>query len=177
MRRFRTHWLALLGAALLLALSVSSAFGAHPEHSDNRGNQVSSFVHELLFGTDEDPEEEQEENDEGEDVDEDEEELEEEEQSELDGESNHGQCVREWAKSLEVGGPNENHGGAVSFAARFTCWEAGDGEEAVDEEEEESAELTTSDSSDGPGKSAAAHQRAPGKNKAQAATSGGHGRH
>ena len=32
-----------------------------------------------------------------------------------------------------VGGPNENHGGAVSEAARETCWESDEPEEPADE--------------------------------------------
>ncbi len=142
MNRFRPHWLALVGAMLLLGLSVSSAFGAHPDHPDNRGNAVSTFVHELLFGSDEDPEEEQEgegdeegdeDSDEDEDTeDEDTEETDEEtkEAEESDSEfKNHGHCVREVAWSLETGGLNENHGGAVSEAARVTCRSDGEDDE------------------------------------------------
>lgn len=126
MTRFRSHWLALLGGALLLALSVSSAFGAKPVGDDpNHGQQVSTFVHELLFGTDE-PEEQPDE----EEVDEDEvvEETDEEvlEEDVLDEEvtgAEHGACVAEAAGNHdEVGGANENHGGFVSLEARYTCW-------------------------------------------------------
>jgi hypothetical protein len=36
----------------------------------------------------------------------------------------HGKCVSEIAQNPdEIGGDNENHGGAVSLAARETCWE------------------------------------------------------
>ena len=189
MNRFRTHWLALVGAMLLLGLSVSSAFGAHPDHPDNRGNAVSTFVHELLFGSDEESEEEQEEegDEEGdEDTDEDEE-SEDEDTEETDEESeeseesdsefkNHGHCVREVAWSLEVGGLNENHGGAVSEAARVTCSSDGeeeDGEEGTEDEEEavEETEATAKDR----GRSADAHANAPGKNKAEGARGGGNG--
>ena len=112
MSHFRTRWLALVGAMLLVALSASSAFGAHPSHPDNRGNAVSSFVHDLLFGTDEEPEQSEEGEEEGQEGEEGEEEnLEEDEQSEEGEEdsefANHGQCVREVATSLEVGGLNE----------------------------------------------------------------------
>jgi hypothetical protein len=54
MRRFRTQWLALFGAMVVLSLSVSSAFAARPtvqDESSNFGLQVSSFVHALLSGT------------------------------------------------------------------------------------------------------------------------------
>jgi len=187
MSHFRTRWLALVGAMLLVALSASSAFGAHPSHAENRGNAVSSFVHELLFGTDEEPEQEEEGDEEGEEGEE--ENLEEEEQSEEGEEdsefANHGQCVREVAMSLEVGGLNENHGGAVSEAARFTCWEPaedGEGEEG-ETESLESDDPDDSDDSAGPGRSAQAHANAPGKNKSEARGNGvgrgnghGHGR-
>jgi hypothetical protein len=175
MSHFRTRWLALVGAMLLVALSASSAFGAHPSHAENRGNAVSSFVHDLLFGTDEEPEQEEEADEEGDDEGE-EENLDEEEQSEEGEEdsefANHGQCVREVAWSLEVGGLNDNHGGAVSEAARFTCWEPaedgeGEGEEG-EEGETESLESDGSDDSAGPGRSAQAHANAPGKNKPEA---------
>jgi hypothetical protein len=176
MSRFRTRWLALVGAMLLIALSASSAFGAHPSHSDNRGNSVSAFVHSLLFGTDEEPED-QEEEDEEENLDEEEQSDELEEESES---SNHGHCVREVAWSLEVGGLNENHGGAVSEAARVTCGETDeqgdDGEsEDVVEGETESVETDDAEASAGPGKSAQAHDRAPGKNKSEARGNNGKG--
>lgn len=182
MSRFRTRWLALVGAMLLIALSASSAFGAHPSHSDNRGNAVSSFVHSLVFGTDEDPEEQEEEGEEGE---EEPDELEEDEESEeLVEESeyrNHGHCVREVAWSLEVGGLNDNHGGAVSEAARVTCWETdeeteGEGEtEGETEAATESVQADEADTSAGPGKSGQAHDRAPGKNKSEGKSNNGRG--
>lgn len=169
MRRFRTHWLAVLGAMLLLSLSVSSAFGHHPAQSDNRGSAVSTFVHELVFGTDEDPEEEQ-----GEDG-EDEEEGEEEEQSELVGGSSHGLCVREVAWSLGTGGLNENHGGAVSEAARLTCWD-GEGDESTEDSEEEDegghGESASAKDRGDRGRSAAAQQKAPGRNKVEGRAAG-----
>lgn len=169
MSRFRTRWLALVGAMLLIALSASSAFGAHPSHSDNRGSAVSSFVHSLLFGADEDPEDQEEEGEEGE---------QDEQSEELDEESeyrNHGHCVREVAWSLEVGGLNENHGGAVSEAARVTCWETDEDTEGETEAETESVQADDADASAGPGRSGQAHDRAPGKNKAQAKSNNGRG--
>jgi hypothetical protein len=55
MRRFRTQWLALFGALAILSLSLSSAFGARPpvasdDETTNVGRQVSSFVHSLVSG-------------------------------------------------------------------------------------------------------------------------------
>lgn len=189
MNRFRTQWLALVGAMLLVSLSVSSALAAHPHHPDNRGNAVSTFVHELLFGSDEEQEQESEDEDteetdeeqEDEDTEDSDEESEESEESDSDF-KNHGHCVREVAWSLEVGGLNENHGGAVSEAARVTCRSddadeedgaegAEDEDEAVDDADDaDDAEAATKDR----GRSADAHARAPGKNKADGAR-GGHG--
>ena len=62
MRRFRTQWLALLGALVILSLSLGSAFGARPLKADGEsltfGQQVSAFVHSLQ-STDQDGDEEQ----------------------------------------------------------------------------------------------------------------------
>jgi hypothetical protein len=178
MNRFRTHGLALLGAMLVLALSVSGAFAHHPQHPDNRGNAVSTFVHELVFGADQEGDEEGEEDAE-----------EEQDEEDLDEEmaSTHGQCVREVARDLDaVGGPNENHGGAVSEAARVTCRTDGADEQAEDEQpedEEGTDESTDRAGSKDRGRSAEAHDRAPGKNKDQLRGAGsahgnghGHGR-
>jgi cobalamin biosynthesis protein CobT len=169
MNRFRTHALALFGGALLLALSVSSVFGAKPVEGDaNRGQQVSAFVHDLVFGSD-DPEEEptEEDGDEDEDASEDEdadedaaeEEADEEASDESQPEDNHGACVKLVAiDPARVDGDNENHGGAVSLAARYTCWglEPPTDEEAVDE-------VTTTDAGVKPhGKSATAHEHGRG---------------
>ncbi len=191
MRRFRTQWLAAFGAALLLALSVSGALGARPlEHANgepNRGLQVSTFVHGLIFGTDDSEEEENQEDEEveEEEVDEEEENQEEEEGDEsLEQANSHGACVRLVAQSDEVGGPNENHGGAVSFAAQVTCWEefAGeegdngeDGEDGEDGEELTEEPTTEALESAGPGKSAAAHERNAERKQAKLLSSGGNG--
>ncbi|HEX6129369.1 MAG TPA: hypothetical protein VF071_10140, partial [Candidatus Limnocylindria bacterium] len=108
-------------------------------------------------------------------------ELEEDEESEeLVEESeyrNHGHCVREVAWSLEVGGLNENHGGAVSEAARVTCWETDEETEGESEAEAEteSADTEDADASAGPGKSGQAHDRAPGKNKPEGKSNSGRG--
>ena len=160
----RSVWLALAAGALLLTLSVSSAFGADPPDGDpNRGQQVSDFVHDLVFGDqdsgDEDsaPDEDTPEDEETED------ESTEEEQEATDEESadapdNHGQCVRVVAMDPEaVGGPNENHGGAVSEAARETCWEDSDSEDSEDVESDDAATQEH-------GNSANAHDKQKGGN-------------
>ena len=116
--RFRSRWLALFGAATLISLSMSAALGARPD-GENRGQQVSPFVHSLQGDVEEPAEEEP---------------VEEEESAPSD----HGQCVAKVAQDKEaVGPPNDNHGGAVSEAARVTCWEDGDSEETNTEEQSE----------------------------------------
>jgi hypothetical protein len=127
MSRFRSHWLALLGGVALLALSMSSVLGNSPASGDpNRGQQVSTFVHELLAGEEQTDENSDENEDSNEDANED-------DQADDQGAGqpdNHGACVSKVAMNLdEVGPPNDNHGGAVSEAARVTCWEeqSGDG--------------------------------------------------
>lgn len=143
MQRFRSSWLALIGGALLITLSVSAAFGAAPANTREatRGQTIAAFVHELVFGADEAPEEEaelEEEDLDEEDADalpEAEEDLDDEETAEADA---HGECVSEVAQDAEaIGGVNENHGGAVSEAARFTCWETDEDPELADPEEDE----------------------------------------
>ncbi len=150
MTRIRTRWLAAFAATALLTLSVSSAFGAHPEtaSNENRGQQISAYVHSLLLGSDEDPDEQLDEETEEEQAPEEEqvdEEQVDEEQATADEPNSHGKCVSEVAKGDEVGGPNENHGGAVSEAARVTCWQT----DVVEEPTEE----PPTEVSDGPGNS------------------------
>lgn len=168
--RFRAHWWALLAGALLIALSASSALGAGPsgDEEKNHGQQVSEFVHSLLFddetaGEDEDAPAD-------EDVQDDEDTQDEEELADevLEGgqPDNHGACVSAVATTHdEVGGENENHGGAVSEAARVTCWEDGaDGEPTADEDATGDEEVTSeATDGDGHGKSAAAHERTRGR--------------
>jgi hypothetical protein len=139
MQRLRTHWLALMGAMLLLTLTVSAAFGAPPSGTDegNRGQTVAAFVHELVFGADEaddEANEDQEEADEEEDLEDDleEEDLEEdtEEGSELlarevpEEFANHGECVSEAAHDTDGFEESDaaNNGEWVSDHARFICW-------------------------------------------------------
>jgi hypothetical protein len=133
MSRYRTYTLAVFGAILLMALSLSAAFAAKPAGADgdaNRGQQVSDFVHSL-FSNDEDSDEDaSEDEDADEDADAEEEEAEDEDAPEDGAPSDHGKCVALVAQDPEaVGPPNDNHGGAVSLAARETCWEPEDGDE------------------------------------------------
>jgi hypothetical protein len=114
MSKFRTRWLALFGGVTLIALSMSSALGAKP--TDNRGMQVSTFVHSLQADAEEPVEEAPV--------------VEEPVTQEDSAPSDHGQCVALVAQDKEaVGPPNDNHGGAVSEAARVTCWEGAAPEE------------------------------------------------
>ena len=55
MQRFRSTWLALIGGALLITLSVSAAFGAAPSGTRDatRGQSIAAAVHALIFGADE----------------------------------------------------------------------------------------------------------------------------
>jgi hypothetical protein len=134
MSRFRTHWLALLGGVALLSLSISSVLGNSPASGDpNRGQQVSTFVHQLLAGDEQSDEQSDEDADQDEDTNEDSD-----EQSGEDGAGqpdNHGACVSKVAMNPdEVGPPNDNHGGAVQQAARVDCWEELSGDEGADGE-------------------------------------------
>jgi hypothetical protein len=142
----RRRWIALLGGVLLVTLTVSSAFGADPtdESDDPRGQTIAAFVHSLIFDTEEPPDEEPTEE---EDLDQDEApdtELDEEGTPEADGVDGaaHGECVSDVARDEDaVGGPNDNHGGAVSEAARETCWdEPAPEEDAIEPEVEEDSQ-------------------------------------
>ena len=106
MSNFRRRWLALFGATALIALSMSSAM-AHDPAGKNHATDVAGFVETG----------DQEAADETENADE----------TQVDTEesapSDHGKCVALVAQNKEaVGPPNDNHGGAVSEAARVTCW-------------------------------------------------------
>ena len=162
MQRLRTNWLALMGATLLLTLTVSSAFGAPPSGTaGNRGQSISEFVHELVFGADEaddetdedqdaaDDEETQEDaDDEDLEEDADDEDLEEETEEDTEADAaerevptefaNHGECVSEAANKATSGDEETdadlaNHGAWVSLHARYICW----GLEPPDDEEED----------------------------------------
>jgi len=177
MNRFRTHWLALLGATLLLGLSVSSAFAAHPENAhENRGQQVAAFVHQLVFGADDETSDEEQSQDEEEQQDE-EENQEEQQDEEEEAANSHGKCVSEVARSGEVEGVDGTHGSMVSEAARVTCWGT-DGEEPVaddsdtGDEEESNDEFTVSS---GPGKSSEPHGKGHSVDRVSFAQGNGNG--
>jgi hypothetical protein len=141
--------MALMAGVFLVTLSVSAAFGAAPAATRDatRGQTIAAFVHELIFGTDEtdEPNEEPTEDLDEDSTDEtdplDDESDETDEVDETDEEADaHGACVSEVARDAEaIGGPNENHGGAVSEAARETCREtdedADDPDATLDEED------------------------------------------
>jgi hypothetical protein len=142
MNPFRKNVLVLFGAALLIAMSVGSALGAKPtgDTAGSRGQTISDFVHSVITGdqevtvdetpTDEAPADEAPDEssaDEG-PADED---ATDEDATDTEGtaptdqatDANaHGKCVSEIAQTHELtGDPNDNHGGAVSLAARETC--------------------------------------------------------
>lgn len=157
MRQFRSTWLALVGGALLIALSVSAAFGADPADPEgNRGQTVAAFVHDLVFGsdtqTDEDHSDDTEESsdEQSEDTDEStDEEATDEEQSEDTEESTdasaggdsatgaeHGACVSEEASDkTDETSEDGTHGAVVNEAARVTCWEPADADGSSTEED------------------------------------------
>ena len=142
MQRFRSTWLAVTGGALLITLSVSAAFGAAPANTRDatRGQTIAAFVHELVLGADEAPDEEAELEEE---IDEDDADALRDAEEELDNEENeeadaHGVCVSDVAQdSKAMGGVNDNHGSAVSEAARVTCWDTDEDSEFADPEEDE----------------------------------------
>ena len=121
-------------------------FRASPQDSTDgtRGQTVASFVHELLFGaedeltqpeTDQDLDEDLDEEDGNEDLDEDaDEDLDEDPQVNEDANA-HGECVSEIAKTKPEADSEENHGTVVSEAARETCWESGAADEDLTEDE------------------------------------------
>ena len=141
MNPFRKNVLVLFGAALLVALSVSSALGAKPTGSDSgpRGQTISGFVHALIAGdqevtvdespadeapADEAPADEETSSDEDTSNEEDSTPADEDTSDSSSDANAHGKCVAEIAQNPdEVGGDNENHGGAVRLAARETCWD------------------------------------------------------
>jgi hypothetical protein len=147
MNPFRKNVLVLFGAALLIAMSVGSALGAKPTSSDAagpRGQAVSDFVHSLVSGdqevtvdetpTDEAPA------DEDTTTEEDSAPADEDTANASTGGNAHGECVAAVAQSTDTGGDSDNHGGAVSLAARETCWE--DATAAADTAADVQAEMT-----------------------------------
>ena len=155
MSTLRRTWLALMGAILLITLSVSAAFGAKPADSDEpRGQSIAAFVHELVFGSDETDEEVSQDEDEDEDgTDEDEDVVEDDEEELVDDSerqvpeefANHGECVADAAHDTDgfEESDAENFGAWVSMHARYVCWglepptDETD-EDAVEEEDEDS---------------------------------------
>lgn len=136
MSRFRSRWLALFGGVTLIALSLSTAFAGKPD-GENRGQQVSAYVHSLAGDV--------EENEEADEETEEDPEVEEEDSAPSD----HGKCVAAVAQDPEaVGPPNDNHGGAVSEAARVTCWDDSAPEGEGDSEESDSEGADDADASD-----------------------------
>lgn len=117
MNTFRSRWLALFGGVTLIALSMSGAM-AHDPADPNHATDVSGFVESQA----------QEAADETETSDAPEVEADE------TAPSDHGACVAEVAHSEDVGGENENHGGAVSEAAQVTCQEDANVEEPTTED-------------------------------------------
>jgi hypothetical protein len=175
MQRFRNVWVALAGGALLVTLSISAAFGADPVDSEgNRGQTIAAFVHELVFGandqaddevnededTDTDTEEDETDEDPSEVIDsggeitdpdtteEDETEDTESSTREVPEEfANHGECVSAAAhddEGLEAESDTKNHGEWVSQNARYTCW----GLEVPGEDAEEEATDESADEAD-----------------------------
>jgi hypothetical protein len=139
MDRFRSRWLALFGGVTLIALSLSTAFAGKPE-STNRGLEVSAFVHHLVGDVEETEDQADEETETEDDT-----EVEEEDEAP----SAHGECVAAVAQDPEaVGPPNDNHGGAVSEAARVTCWPDESSPDDADAEVEESDDSDASDEAD-----------------------------
>jgi hypothetical protein len=156
MQRLRSVWLAFVGGSLILAFSVSATIGAPPTDTDGpRGQSISAFVHELIFGSEEetegdevvDEDEDVDEDETDEDVDEtDEDTASEDAEREVPEEfANHGECVSEAAHDQEgfEASDAKNRGEWVSTHARYTCW----GLEPPDAEAEEAdADEADSDS-------------------------------
>jgi clumping factor A len=134
MSKFRSRWLALFGGVTLIALSMSTAFAGKPDGT-NAGVQVSTYVHSFVGhvqDTDTETEDDTEATDETETTDETDTDTEVE--VEDSASSDHGTCVAEVAQSEDVGGDNENHGGAVSEAATDICWQEAPADETDTEE-------------------------------------------
>ncbi len=149
MSKLRSNWFALFGGVTLLALSMSSAFAGKPD-GPPQGQLVSEYVHSLQSADESETESETESESPAEPAVEDTE------------SSNHGECVKAVAQDKEaVGGDNENHGGAVSEAARVTCQD----EAATDEAAADEADTEVESDADAPSESEAESEDAGnGKN-------------
>ena len=130
MSRFRSRWLALFGGVTLLALSLSTAFAGKPDGT-HPGLQVSAYVHSLVGDVEETSDETTDDTEATDDT-----EVVDDTETEDSAPSDHGACVAVVAQGEDVGGDNENHGGAVSEAARVTCWDDAATEDTNDSEVE-----------------------------------------
>jgi hypothetical protein len=158
MPTLRRTWLALVGGALLLAFSVSAAFGAPPTEEDGpRGQSVSAFVHELIFGS-EPADEDQDEDADEEVVDEEQEDADDTTREVPEEFANHGECVSEAAHDQEGFEESDalNRGEWVSMHARYTCW----GLEPPDEETDETDTDVTDEEGDTDGATAKEERKA-----------------
>ena len=111
MSRFRSPWLALFGGVTLIALSLSTAFAGKPDGT-NTGPQVSAFVRDSVGDVQQTTDNTADDTATVNDT---------QTQTDQSAPSDHGTCVAAVAQGEDVGGDNENHGGAVSEAARVTC--------------------------------------------------------
>src|SRR5687768_7565563 len=151
MQKLRSTWLALMGGAFLVALSVSAAFGAPPTGTDGpRGQTVAALVHELVFGADEETDADELVNETEDEADEEGSEENEELAEELiveeelveDGEvfDSHSECVSaEASDKTDETEADANHGEVVSEAAH-TCPTDEATEEVTEEVVEEETE-------------------------------------
>ena len=161
MSTLRRTWLAVMGAILLITLSVSAAFGAKPADTDSpRGQSIAGFVHELVFGSEADEDEESEDADETDEDSEDEDQESEDEDSVAADEdperqvpeefANHGECVADTARNTDGFDESdaENFGAWVSMHARYVCWGLEPPTDETDEDVAEDDEEGDSDSED-----------------------------
>jgi len=158
MHTFRRTWLALMGAILLVTLSVSAAFGAKPTDTEGpRGQSIAAFVHDLVFGseeTDDEVNEDEDVADDDEDGTDDDEDVVEDEDSDEEADelvdddaqrqvpeefANHGECVADATHDTEgfEASEAETFGAWVSMHARYECWGL---EPPTDEADEDAAE-------------------------------------
>jgi hypothetical protein len=92
-----------------------------------------------------------------------------------EGANAHGECVSAVAQDKEaLGGPNDNHGGAVSEAARETCRDTG-GEETEGTGDAELTSATEATEGSGAGAGPGTHGNGPPAGKPNG-NGGGHGR-
>ena len=158
MRRFRTQWLALFGALVILSMSLSTAFGAKPTTTtspfQNFGQQVSAFVHALLADNDEDGDEDSDEDpdaDQDEDSDEDSDEDQDEdsdEDSDEDQDEDSDECETPSDDGDTEDGDTEDGDAEDGDTEDGADCDEGDQDEDSDEDSDEDAD---EDSEDGDG--------------------------